>query len=190
VASTFPPSTIGRARRTTARRATGALFPPVSWWKSKRWPVSCPRAADCHWRTGRSANCAAKPWTRAWWLGSAAPPCGVGSARTRCDRGGIVTGYSRATRLSPSRPVASWTFIIAVGRARPWDLAITCCAPMKKPASKPGGANISLFHQPPVGRSMWNMNMPAPVPAPTSPHGTSTALSCSVAASARPALLP
>src|ERR1700690_120700 len=59
MASPFPSSTPGRARRTPSRRATGALFPPVSWSRSRRWPVNCPRAAACPWHTGRSASCGA-----------------------------------------------------------------------------------------------------------------------------------
>jgi transposase len=35
--------------------------PPVSWSKSRPWPVNCLRAVDCRWRTGRSTNSAAKP---------------------------------------------------------------------------------------------------------------------------------
>jgi len=73
--------------------------------------VNCPRAADCLWRTDRSTSCAAKPWNTALLPRSAARPSGAGSARTRYDHGGIVIGYSHATRLSPSRPVASWTSI-------------------------------------------------------------------------------
>ena len=68
-------------------------------------------------------------------------------------RGHRYWGYSRATRLSPSRLVASWTSTSAVGRISPWDRVITCCVRIKNQHPSPHANIPSLSPAPGVPAS-------------------------------------
>ena len=177
-------------RRAAARRATSPLFPPVLWLRSRRLLVSCRRVAACPWHDGLSPNCDRRQWRAVLWQKSVARRSGAGLARTHCVRGAIAAGYSRAIRSLPAKPAVSSISTNVGGKVQRWGRAITYSASTRRPASRPGGANIVHCHQPRGARSMLSTNTPEPARWPTSLRGTCSEPSFLVAASARTASPP
>ena len=174
-----------RSRRSAARRTTSALFPPMSWSRSRRWPVSCRHAMVFPWLAGRSRSCVRRRWLAASLPRSAAPRFGAGLARTHYAPGAIVAGSFPATRTSPARLAASSICIDAAGKVQRWGRAITCSASMRRPPSRRGGANIRPYPRRQGARSTLSTSMCVPVRWLTLPRGTCIEPGCSAAASAR-----
>ena len=115
-----------RSRRSAARRTTSALFPPMSWLRSRRWPVSCHHAMVFPWLAGRSQSCVRRRWLAASLPRSAAPRFGAGLAKTHYAPCAIVAGSFPATHTSPARLAASSICIDAAGKVQRW--AARLCA--------------------------------------------------------------
>ena len=131
-----------RSGRPTARRATSALFPPMSWSRSKRWPVSCRHAMAFPWLAGLSRSYGRRRLPAVSLPRSAAPRFGAGLARTHYAPGAIAAGSFPATRTSPARRAASSICIDAAGKVQRWGREITFSASMRRPPSRQGSANI------------------------------------------------
>jgi len=174
-----------RSRRSAARRTTSAFFPPMSWLRSRRWPVSCRHATVFPWLAGRSRSCVRRRWLAASLPRSAVPRFGAGLARTHYAHGAIVAGSFPATRTSPARLAASSICIDAAGKVQRWGRAIMCSASMRRPPSRQGGANIRPYPQRQGGRSRLSTSMHVPVRWLTLLLGTCIEPDCLVAASAR-----
>ena len=133
-----------RSGRPAARRATSALFPPMSWSRSKRWPVSCRHAMAFPWLAGLSRSYGRRRLPAASLPRSAAPRFGAGLARTHYAPGAIAAGSFPATRTSPARRAASSICIDAAGKVQRWGREITFSASMRRPPSRQGGATSVL----------------------------------------------
>jgi transposase-like protein len=163
--------------------------PQVSWLRSRRWLVSCRVVEACRYLAGQSPNCVRRRCRAASSHRSVARHFGAGSARTRCGRGVIAPGFSRAIRSSLARPGTFSTFTNAVGKVQHWGHAITFSPLTRRPASRPGSANIRHCRPPRDVRSTLSTNTRVPARWPTSSPGTCIAPNCSAAASARTASL-
>jgi hypothetical protein len=116
VAKTLLRESLPRSGRAATRRGSHPLFPPASWFKLRRSPVSFRTASDCPCPGSRSPTSASTLLLKGWSRKSAALACGAGSAAMRCARGNIEAGFSLAIPTLLRRPVASLTCTSALGR--------------------------------------------------------------------------
>jgi len=183
----FYHGSIIRPRGGSSRRAASPLFPPASSSRSRLSRVSCRGGVWCRWPAGRCRSADARWSRKASWRRSAAPRCGAGSARMRCDRGAIAVGSSPAIPNSPSRPAGSWISTSAAGKAFRSGLGSTCSAPTKRRASRPGVGVTRRSRQRQVDRGGSRTSTLGPAPGRISLLGTCIAPGCSAAAKPRPA---